>query len=217
VTGAEPALPAGLSQAFTVAAAELGMCTASWLFIKEIADAGGAPLVEAARQRLGRDFPVLDAVASAWVAGRRGPPVDVAPVVAACRGAKKLVVVGLETAFLDPLLPALPGVACALLQHSAFEVNWDRVLANFEGRLQTVDFDTFQAWAGPSSVLLTFAYGIHGKSTHVLPAWLRVTGEDVRTQFRSLIARDVLGAQMGVYPLWLVEVGTQAFTHLIPA
>ena len=210
-------LPAGLSQAFTVAAGELGMCSASWLFVSEIAAEGGAARVDEARAQLGRTFPVFDAVAVAWAAGQRAPHVDPAPVASACRGAERLVIVGLETAFLDPIVAALPHVRCALLRHSAFEVDWDRVLANYQGRLEPLDYDSFQAWAGPTSVLLTFAYGVHGASTHVLPAWLRVTGEDVRTQFRSLIARDVLGTPMAVYPRWLVEIGTQTFTHLLAA
>jgi hypothetical protein len=51
----------------------------------------------------------------------------------------------------------------------------------------------------------------------VLPAWVRATGEDVRTQFRSLLAWNVLQAPMFVYPRWLVEVDAASFTHVFRA
>jgi hypothetical protein len=209
------ALPSGIDQAFTIAAAELGMCSASWLYVGEVAQALGPPGVEALRERLGRPFPVLDAVGAAWLDGVRAPSASTQAVQQALTGAKRVVLVGLETRFLDALLPKLPEVQFALLQHGTFDVDWERVLANYGGRLTPLDFDRFQAWAGAASVLLTFAYGVHGASTHVVPSWLRVTGEDVRTQFRSLIAWDVLGAPMWVYPRWLVEVPQSAFTRVI--
>jgi hypothetical protein len=208
------ALPSGIEQAFQLAAGELGFCSAAWLFVREVAAEGGDLLVSELRDHLGRAFPVLDAVCSAWAAGSRAPDTDPADVVAACAGAGRVVVVGLETAFLDPLVARCDGVRLALLCHSAFDVDWDRALANYEGRIEPVDLDSFQAWAGPTSALLTFAYGLHGASVHVLPAWLRVIGEDVRTQFRSLIAWDVLREAMYVYPRWLVEVPASSFTHI---
>jgi hypothetical protein len=160
-------------------------------------------------------LPVLDAVAAAWLDGVCAPPLQTEAVERALLGAKKVVLVGLETRFMDALLPRLPDVRFALLQHGTFDVDWERVLANYGGRLTPLDFDRFQAWAGASSALLTFAYGVHGASTHVVPSWLRVTGEDVRTQFRSLVAWDVLAAPMWVYPRWLVEVPKGAFTRVI--
>lgn len=211
------ALPPGIDQAFTIAAAELGMCSAAWLYVREVADARGPEGVEVLRERLGRTFPVLDAVGAVWLEGAREPTARTEAVRAALAGATRVVLVGLEAHFLDPLLPLLPGVEFALLRHATFDVNWERVLANYGGRLRALDFDGFQAWAGSQSVLLTFAYGVHGAATHVIPSWLRVTGEDVRTQFRSLIAWDVLGAPMWVYPRWLVEVPQSAFTQVIAA
>jgi hypothetical protein len=208
-----PALPSGIEQAFEVAAGELGMCSAAWLFVREVAAEGGDPLVRELRDRLGRAFPVLDTVCSVWASGRTAPQVDPAGVLLACAGATRVVVVGIESAFLDQLVPRLEGVRLALLCHSAFHVDWDRALANYEG-LEPVNLDSFQGWAGPKSALLTFAYGVARASAHILPAWLRVVGEDVRTQFRSLIAWDVLGAQMYVYPRWLVEVPASSFTHI---
>jgi hypothetical protein len=136
-------------------------------------------------------------------------------VLAACGNAHRLVVVGLESLFLDPLVEALPTVRCALLSYSQFQPDWDRVLSNYGGRVEQVTLDTFQGWAGASSVLLTFAYGVNGTLTHVAPGWMRVNGEDVRMQFRTLLAWDVLGAPMFVYPRWLCEVSTESFTDLV--
>jgi hypothetical protein len=209
------ALPEGLDQAFAVAAGELGMCCAAWLYVERVARDGGDELVHALRDSLGRSYPVLDAIAEKWLQGTRSLSTDPAPVLAACEGAHQIVVIGVEAFFLDALLPRLGRTRCALLTHSSFEVDWARVLANYGGRIEPVDLEHFQAWGGPSSVLLTFAYGGHGESTNVLPSWLRVTGEDVRTQFRSLIAWDVVRAPMFVYPRWLVEVSAATFTHRV--
>lgn len=212
---AESALPDGLEQGFQVAAGELGMSTASWLFLREVAAAGGDALITELRDRLGRSYPVLDAVALAWLSGAREPRTDPSRVVEVCQRADRLLIVGLEAAFLDVLLPRLDSrVKVALLKRSPFEVDWDRVVANYP-HVTLLDLDVFQRWAGPRSVLLTFAYGIHGPHAHVLPGWLRVIGEDVRTQFRSIVAWDVLGTQMFVFPRWLVEASTESFTHLI--
>lgn len=57
-------LPASAAAAFRLAAAELGMCSAARLFTKELHDAGGVELLDAAREELGAEFPVLDLVAT---------------------------------------------------------------------------------------------------------------------------------------------------------
>lgn len=212
------ALPEGLDQAFTVAAGELGMACAAWLFVDNVAQEEGREGVAALRDVLGRSFPVLDAVAEQWLAGGRALHTDPSEVLAACEGASELVVVGLEAFFLDALVARLPSsTRCALLCHAPFDVDWQRVLSNHRGRVNPVDLESFQSWAGPRSVLLTFAYGAGGNSTYVLPAWVRATGEDVRTQFRSLMAWNVLQAPMFVYPRWLVEVDAASFTHVVRA
>ena len=212
------ALPEGLDQAFTVAAGELGMACAAWLFVENIAQEAGADGVAALRDVLGRPFPVLDAVAEQWLAGARELRTDPAAILAACEGASELVVVGLEAFFLDALVARLPpSTRCALLCHSPFDVDWERVLSNHGGRVSRVDLESFQSWAGPRSVLLTFAYGVSGSSTYVLPAWVRATGEDVRTQFRALLAWNVFQAPMFVYPRWLVEIEAASFTHVFQA
>lgn len=208
-------IPEGLEQAFSATAGELGMCCASWLFAENVARAGGSGAVAALRDALGRAFPVLDSVCVQWDQGTR-LTVDAARTTAALSGTDRVVVVGLEAFFLDALIGALPAkTQVALLRHSAFPVDWERVIANYGERVSLVDLASFQGWASARSALLTFAYGVQGASAHVAPEWLRATGEDVRTQFRSLVAWDVLRAPMFVYPRWLVEVGSDSFTEVL--
>lgn len=126
-------------------------------------------------------------------------------------------VVGVEAAYLDALVARIdPAVKIALMTHSPFPVDWSRVLDNYGGRVERVDLDTFQHWAGGKSALLTFAYGRQGFLTVVGPLWLRACGEDVRAQFRALVAWNVLEAALERYPRWLVEVEVESFTHFVP-
>jgi hypothetical protein len=212
-------LPRGLDQSFSVAAAELGFCSAAWLFARELAAAGGDDLVRALRDELGRLFPVLDAVVAQWLDGMRAPIIEATKVLRACAGANTLLVVGLEADFLDALLPEVPAFdvrRVVLLRYSSLgDVDWERVLANYEGRVDSTDLASFQRWAGTRTAVLTMAYGADAHSTHVRPAWLRLMGEDVRTQFRSFIGWDVLRRPMEVYPRWLVEVPTADFTEIV--
>jgi hypothetical protein len=208
---------AGLEGSFAVAAGELGMCSAAWLFSQVLLEQGGAELLRQARDELGREYPILDAIAERTLAGAAPPRPDPAPLLAAIGQPRRVVVVGIETLFLDALLPRLDGVKVALLRHGPFDVDWQRVLDNFGGRVAATDLDDFQTWAGPRSVLLCFAYASHGHGAFVLPSWERVVGADVRTQFRALVAWDVLAGPLLVYPRWLVEVSLDAFTHVVSA
>jgi hypothetical protein len=87
-----------------------------------------------------------------------------------------------------------------------------RVLANFGNALRIVDLADFRRWAGKRSALLTFVYGTDGHAAHVATTWLRVSGPDVRAQFRTLIGWDVLGQPMRLYPRWLVETSSDDFS-----
>ncbi|MBI3180528.1 MAG: hypothetical protein HYZ28_00035 [Myxococcales bacterium] len=206
-----------VASAFHVAAGELGMCSAAWLFVREVAAEGGEPLVSELRDLLGRAYPVLDAVAGRWLEGSREPKVGPDSVLAACEGASRLLVVGIEAMFLDALLPKLGQTRATLLAHSSFPVDWERVVANHERRLETVELSSLHRLAGRRSALLTFLYGTRGESTWVDPAWLRVMGADVRTQFRSIVGWDVLGSVMYLYPRWLSEAPASDFSHLVRA
>ena len=211
------ALPRGLVEAFRAAAGELGMCSASWLFVREVSAALGREGVVALRDALGRAFPVLDTVAASHLElGREGPLLEVDAAVEALAGAARVVVVGIEATFLDAVLPRLGERRVALLQHSSLDVDWERLQANYGRRLELVDLDHFQAWAGPTSALLTWLYGTERESTHVHPLWLRVCGADVRTQFGALVGWDVTQAPMYLYPRWLVQVPIDGFTDVVP-
>lgn len=207
-------LPHGIGDAFHLAAGELGMASASWLFVREVADVGGDEAVVSLRDALGREFPVLDAVAAEWLAGRRAPLVDPSAVLEACRGATRLVVVGLESVFLDVLVPLLGDTVLVLVEQSSFDPDWSRVRANLGPDVLASDLAGFQRHGGRSSVLLTFGYGRREDSTYVVPEWMRAIGGDVRTQFRSIVLWDVLDRTPYLYPRWLVEAPLEDFSHV---
>ncbi len=206
----------GLEDAFRAAVAELGMCSAARLYVREAAVSGRDALLEL-RDRLGRPFPILDAVSSAALEGRpsRGP--DPGPALEALGGLGKILVAGFEADFLDTLLPELPAprVRVGLVRTATLEGDWARIADNFGGRLELVELAGLASWAGSRSGLLTFLYGVEGAVTHVAPAWLRIAGDDVRPIFRELVGWDVLGRPMSLYPRWLTEVPAASFTRLV--
>jgi hypothetical protein len=209
-------LPSGLDQAFGAVAGELGQATASWLFVRAVARSSGDDAVAGLAAGAGAAFPVLEAVARGWLAGSRSQTPDPIPVLKAIGKASRVVVVGMEAAFLDPLVERLdPAVKVATIAHSPFPVDWERLLDNYAGRVERVDLDTFQHWAGGKSALLTFAYGREDSRTVVAPLWLRACGADVRAQFRALVAWNVLETPLQLYPRWLVEAEVDSFTHFV--
>jgi hypothetical protein len=209
-------LPNGIDQAFLAVCGELGMTTASWLFVRAVARCSGDDGVAALAESVGGAFPVLEAVADGWLAGTRERRTDPTSVLAALGNATRLVVVGVEATFLDSLVERLDAsVKIAMIAHSPFVVDWERVLDNYAGRIERVDLDTFQNWAGGKSSLLTFAYGRNDARTAVLPLWLRACGLDVRSQFRALVAWNVLDTPLERHPRWLVEIETDSFTHFV--
>jgi hypothetical protein len=210
-------LPQGLDQAFGAVAGELGMASAAWLFVRAVARCAGDPGVAALAEGAGASFSVLDAIARGWLEGLRAPSLDPRRALEAVGNATRLVVVGVEASHLDALVERLdPSVKIAMIAHSPFPVDWDRTLDNYGGRIERVDLDTFQNWAGGKSALLTFAYGREDSRTAVVPLWLRACGADVRSQFRALVAWNVLEAPLQLYPRWLVEVEADSFTHFVP-
>lgn len=211
-------MSAGLDQAFRLAAGELGMATAAWLFAGETGEVEGEAGVGSLRDALGRAWPVLDAVCAAWCQGMRAPQPDAGELLPALAGVNRLVLVGHESLWLDALLAALPAsMEVALLRHGLLPADWDRVLGNHGGRVAAANLSDFQRWAGPRSALLTFVYGqASGEQVFVMPDWLRVMGPDVRTQFRALLGWNILQVPLPVYPRWLVATERSAFTGLLP-
>lgn len=208
-------LPGHIGQAFLMAAGELGMASAARLFVREMAGLGGAELVAEARDALGREYPVFDFVAHRFLEGDGEPRLDPTELRRALAGITRLVVVGLETDALDVLVSTFSDVEMGLVAEP-FGVLPDmrRVLANFGGALRSVDLTDFRRWAGKRSALLTFVYGTDGHAAHVATTWLRVSGPDVRSQFRSLVGWDVLGEPMRLYPRWLVETSCEDFSDI---
>lgn len=207
------ALPPRLSQAFLTAAYELGMASAARLFTRELAAEGGAELVAAARDVLGREFPVWHCVASLWLADARGVEPRPAEIEPALAGIRKLLVVGLEADWLDVLLPRLERTEVGLLLDRVGDAR--RVLANYEGLAVGVELGDLHRWSGRHSGLLTFVYGSDLHVAHVPGVWLRVSGPDVRAQFSALVGWDILGAPMELYPRWLAETGAGDFSALV--
>ena len=205
-------------QAFRLAASELGMASAAWLFVRETAAEQGDEGVAALRDQLGRAWPVLDAVCAGWLSGAQAPRPDVDAVLQLLQGIARLVLVGHEALWVDALLPALdPSVRVGLVQEGDPLTHWPRVLANHGHRVEPLGLADFQTWAGPRSVLMSFVYGATSNQVFVLPAWLRVTGPDVRLQFRSLLGWRILDVPLEIYPRWLVAADAQTLTDLRPA
>lgn len=212
-------MTARVGQAFRLAASELGMASAAWLFVAETHALEGEAGVRALRDQLGRSWPVLDAVCAAWLGGVRAPTVSAAEVLPVLEGVTRVVVVGLETLWLDALVAALPpATRVGLVRYGELSPDWERVGANYGHRVELLELSEFQSWAGPRSALVTFVFGETGEQgVFALPAWLRVSGPDVRLQFRALVGWAVLRVPLEVYPRWLVAAETSSFTHLEPA
>ncbi|MBZ5715721.1 hypothetical protein [Nannocystis pusilla] len=211
-----PELSPRLGPAFLLAAGELGMASAAHLFVREVAASGGDKLVRAALDELGQDFPVLGCIAARWLAGARGPAPTAEGVLVALHGLTRLLVVGLETTWLDVLLPACRGVEVGILTDDLGPTtDLRRVLANYEGLAVGVRLGELHRWSGRRSGLLCFVYGSDGHVVHVPGAWLRVSGPDVRTQFAALVGWNILGGAMELYPRWLAETQAPDFSTVV--
>lgn len=210
-------LPPGLDSGFLVAATELGMASAARLFVAEVSALRGRPGVEALCDTLGRDYPVLDFVASAHLEARPLPTPDPAEVIAALGPLRKVLVVGVEADALDALVAALPGDAAIGLTvgGGGLEPDPDRVAANYDGRLEVVAIGNWTRWAGARSGLVTFVYGTDAQDAYVVPAYLRLVGPDVRAAFRSLVGWDVLGGAPRLHPRFLVGAPLADFSAVV--
>lgn len=209
-------LPASLDRAYHVAATELGFSSAARLFVAETEEALGAEGVEALRHSLGRRFPVLDAVAAMSLRGEAAALPDASAAREALEGLSRVLVVGIEADALDALCPLPARVKTGLLMHrSVGVVDWGRVAANLEGDWELVPMDDYQRWAGSRAGVLTFAYGVADGVAHVTPEYLRLIGGDTRSQFRALLAWDLLPGGTEVYPRWLAEAPLDLFSRVV--
>lgn len=69
------------------------------------------------------------------------------------------------------------------------DVDWERILANYDARVRATDLGSFQQWAGTRTVVLTFLYGANDHAAHASPAWLRLMGGRVRARTVSQLCR----------------------------
>ena len=205
----------GLIDAFALCAAELGMFSAARLFAGQLLAEPDAGVVTQVTELLGTRFPVFDVVVHRALSERRLAPIDPAPVLDALRGLSRLVVVGVEAECLDALLGRVPGLRIALGPDVLEGANLDRVAANSRTEVEFLGLDSFQAWAGRHSGLLTTVYGCDGFQATVCQAWLRAHGPDVRSRFRTLIGWNILGPKMASYPRWLGDTDAGEFAPLV--
>lgn len=209
-------LPPGLRAGFLVAATELGMFSAARLYAMEIARARGTEGVAHARDELGRDYPVFDAVATRWLSSGDVPMVDERPLVEELGDATRVLIAGTEADAFDPLIPALSHARIGfLVGGGGLEPDAARFAANFGGRLEIVPLTEWTRWAGSKSALVTIVYGTEDDVAFVPQAHLRLVGPDVRTSFRSLIGWDILGARPRLHPRFLAETRLRDFSALI--
>lgn len=205
-----------LSSAFRRCVGELGMWSASRLFLRTARETGGDEAVGTLRESLGVEFPLLSMMA--LTPGDAASPVSgIDEVVARCHGLRRLVVVGLESDWLDPLLARLPrSLSIALLLDPTFSADDERLVASWGDRVARTNLAEFQRHAGMRSALLTTLYGTDGFRCVVPRVWLRCHGDDVRTQFRHLIGWNVVpSGGLAHYPRWLVEANVADFTDVI--
>lgn len=210
---------AGLEPAFRASAGELGLWSASRLFVNAAWEAGGAAAVVALDEDLGGDYPVLEAVARrAIAAGRAVPPPAMTALLTLLADLRRIVVVGLEADVLGPLADRMPaGVEIQALVDATFPVDDVRLRASWTPRVRLTDVGSFHHAAGGRSALVTCLYGADNFSAVVAPVWLRVHSPDVRLLFRSLIGVNVAGPRMGAYPRWLSETTPADFTDVVSA
>lgn len=195
------------------------MATAAWLFVSQTAEVEHEAGVLALRDAMGRDWSVLDAVCAAWLAGARAGQPVVDGITRALHGLERLVLVGYEAVAVDALLADLaPDVRVGLLPGDVPRSSVERLLENHAGRLELLDLERFQGWAGPRSSLLGFMYGSAAMHQFfVPPVWLRAAGPDVRLQFRDLLGWRFMDLPLMVYPRRLSATNAQSFTRLLPA
>lgn len=204
-----------LEQAFRLAASELGMASAAWLFTRQTAAAEGAAGVAALRDTMGRTWPVLDAICAGWLEGHQTLQIEPEVLRQDLAGAERLLLVGYEADWVDALLPELnPRLRVGLVTAGDPITDWERLLANHQGRIEPVEAAAFQTWSGPRSLLMSFVYGHSPQQVFVLPAWLRTTGSDVRLQFRELLGWHIMESSLALYPRWLVAAEPDTFTVL---
>ncbi|MBI1949211.1 MAG: hypothetical protein HYS27_26225 [Deltaproteobacteria bacterium] len=211
------------ADAFALVAGELGMLSAARLFVNEAEAAGGHGAIGDLKAALGSAFPVLDAVAGRALADDPVRAPSITPVVEALAGCTRVLFVGLEVDCVEPVARALaaqvPSATVGVILDMNLPHDEARVRANLEAvgerGVSLVPLTSFQRFSGHKSALVTAIYGTDGFRAAVCSSWVRIFGPDARTQFRSLLGWNLLGAPLNEYPRWLSETSASDFTELI--
>ncbi|MBL8677528.1 MAG: hypothetical protein JNK05_00065 [Myxococcales bacterium] len=210
--------PSPIVDSFFAAAQELGMWTASRLYLREMTREGGAPAIEAARELLGQRFPIFDAAASEWLESDGASSIDIPAALRALEGVARLLVVGVDVDPLDALVDGVDPATRIGLVAGVGELSGDlsRVLANYQGRVALVGLADVPRWIGRKSALATVVYGVDSNDmAYTSLAWLRVLGPDTRTQFRTLLGINVLERSPSIHPRWVVATPADDFSALV--
>lgn len=209
-------LPPGLRIGFLVAATELGMSSASRLYVEEIARALGAEGVDAARDALGREYPVFDSVSTHWLSHGAAPLLDERGLIEELGDIKRVLIAGAEADAIDRIVPALPEARLGfIVGGGGLEPDAKRFAANYGDRLEIVPLTEWTRWAGARSALLTFVYGTDDDVAFVPQAHLRLVGPDVRSSFRALVGWDLLGVAPRLHPRFLAETSVHDFSIIV--
>lgn len=208
-------MTAPLVQSFATAAGELGMVSASRLFIRTCAAHGGTQAVADLKHQVGAAFPILDTAAQDFLERGQLPAIPIDHAVGLLAQVATVVVVGFESEPLDLLAAALTRQRLLVLTHAALPGDWERMLANYRGSVAAVDLDGILDHAGPDSALLCFVTGRQEQTVYVPSAWLRVHGPDTRTVFARLVGWNLLPFPFERYPRWQAEVPADDFTDMI--
>lgn len=207
-----------IADSFFAAAQELGMWTASRLYLREMAREGGAAAIEAARELLSERFPIFDAAASEWLETGGASAIDIPAALRALDGVTRLLVVGVDVDPLDALVDGLDAATRIGLVAGVGELAGDlsRVLANYQGRVSLVGLGDVPRWIGRKSALATVVYGVDSNDmAYTSLAWLRVLGPDTRTQFRTLLGINVLERSPAIHPRWVAATPADDFSVVL--
>lgn len=205
------------TQGFQLAATELGMASAAWLYVDEAAASLGDAGVQMLRDELGRHWPILDAICAARQNGTARPAVRLDPLRPYLATARRVVVVGYEADWMDALVADAPAtLKFGWLCQDVAPHHRDRMLSNHGESVTPLTLNDFQTWAGADSILMTYVYGGSTKEIFVHPSWLRCAGTDVRMQFRDLLGWQILDVPIEVYPRRLVAADRASLTALLP-
>jgi len=112
-------------------------------------------------------------------------------VIENLRDFSSIVVVGIESVFLDNLSRKLPESQVYFIPHSE-NIEEERVLANFPSNVHLADVREVMSLGGLRSVLLSYIFCQIQEDSFVYPVALRSIGPDVRSSYNQIIGLNIL-------------------------